>query len=278
MNSDDLNRFQNFSPHFLHVVNRVSIPSWHIPHSKMKSHNIALIYDGEANFNFDSVDYKVVKGDLIYSTPGVNRMLENSKELPVKLLAVDFHYACPLYIDGEWFINTPKLPLKTCEHINDKYLFTKLFELFNDLSRIWLSDYNDKLFRCKVLFSEIINALLINSAKTNIAYDRIRKVEKVIDHMTHHYNNKISLAYYAKVINISVSYLCAIFREVTGKSPAEYIIHIRINKAKELLTDGYSVTEVSSAVGFNDIYYFSKCFKKHTGVNPSQYKTSALYT
>jgi AraC-like DNA-binding protein len=273
MNSSDLNKFQNFSPHFKHIINRVSTSSWNIPHEKMKSHNIAFIYDGKATFNFDSVEYEVTKGDLIYSTPGVNRLVENSKDSPVKLLAADFLYACPLYENGDWSISYPKLPFKTCSHINDKYLFNKLLELFGDLSRIWLSDYSDKHIRCKALFTDIINALLLYSRGPNAAYDRIQKVEKVINHMTYHYDEKISLKDYAQVINISVPYLCAIFKEVAGKSPAEYVINIRINKAKELLADGYSVTEVSSAVGFNDIYYFSKCFKRHTGINPSLYKT-----
>jgi AraC-like DNA-binding protein len=272
LNLKELNKFQNFSPHFIHIVNRVSSSSWNIPLSYMKSHNLAFIYDGEASFIFDSVEYKVSKGSLIYSTPGVGRIVENSKESPVKLIAVDFLYACPLYQSENWEMTSPKLPFKTCDNIGDKYLLNKLHTQFDDLSRIWLSDYSDKLIRCRALFTDIINTLLLNSCGSSPAYDRIQKVEKVIDHMTYHYDKKISLKDYAQIINISVPYLCVIFKEVTGKSPVEYVINIRINKAKELLSDGCSVTEVSSAIGFNDIYYFSKCFKRHTGINPSLYK------
>lgn len=274
MSSSNLSKFQNFSPHLLHIVNRVSTPHWNIPLSKMKCHNIALVYDGEATFIFESVEYKVSKGDIIYSAPGVNRMVHNSKEFPVKLFAVDFLYTCPIFENNEWTMVFPRLPFRTCEHINDKYLFSKIFELLEDLSRSWLSDYSNKLIKCKGLFTDIINTLLVSSSGTSVAYDRVRKVEKVIDHMTYHYNDKISLSDYAKVANISISYLCAIFKEVTGKSPAEYVLHIRINKAKDLLCDGYSVTDVSSAVGFNDIYYFSKAFKKFTGISPSQYNAA----
>ncbi len=68
------------------------------------------------------------------------------------------------------------------------------------------------------------------------------------------------------------SVLTSIFREVTGKSPIDYLVGIRIRKAKELLTEGFNVTETAERSGFNDIYYFSKCFKKHEGISPTTYK------
>jgi YesN/AraC family two-component response regulator len=49
-------------------------------------------------------------------------------------------------------------------------------------------------------------------------------------------------------------------------------VDIRIRKAKELLTEGFNVTETAERSGFNDIYYFSKCFKKHEGISPTTYK------
>ncbi|WP_421757430.1 helix-turn-helix transcriptional regulator [Clostridium beijerinckii] len=60
---------------------------------------------------------------------------------------------------------------------------------------------------------------------------------------------------------------------MTGKSPISYLIDIRIRKSKDLLKDGHTVSDVSYLVGFNDIFYFSKCFKKYVGVSPSQYKS-----
>jgi AraC-like DNA-binding protein len=75
----------------------------------------------------------------------------------------------------------------------------------------------------------------------------------------------------AEFAHVSPSYLGSIFRRVTGRSPIDYLIEIRINRAKNLLRDGYSVTETSRFVGFNDIYYFSRMFKSHEGMSPSEY-------
>jgi len=60
-----------------------------------------------------------------------------------------------------------------------------------------------------------------------------------------------------------------IFKEVTGMTPIEYLISILINKAKELLQDGYSVIEAARRTGFSDVFYFSKCFKQKEGLASS---------
>jgi len=63
-------------------------------------------------------------------------------------------------------------------------------------------------------------------------------------------------------------------RETTGYTPNEYIRVIRLRKAAELLKEGEkNVSEVAYAVGFDNPYYFSKCFKEQFGMPPSQYRS-----
>ncbi|MGQ5389991.1 helix-turn-helix transcriptional regulator [Paenibacillus sp. M.A.Huq-84] len=106
---------------------------------------------------------------------------------------------------------------------------------------------------------------------SNFNYDKVRKVEKVINYMTEYFPNPLTLQEIADQIGISPSYLGSIFKEVTGTAPINYLVDIRLRKAKDLLRDGYSVTEAAEKVGFNDVFYFSKCFKKREGMSPTQY-------
>ena len=63
-------------------------------------------------------------------------------------------------------------------------------------------------------------------------------------------------------------------RGTTGYTPNEYIRVIRLRKAAELLKEGEkNVSEVAYAVGFDNPYYFSKCFKEQFGMPPSQYRS-----
>jgi AraC-like DNA-binding protein len=122
---------------------------------------------------------------------------------------------------------------------------------------------------------EILN-LLTQWQTGNLVYSNVRKVEQVINYMTENYVKPITLSELAKHINISKSYLDSMFKSITGKSPINYLIDIRLHKAKGLLLDGHKVSDVAEEVGFNDLYYFSKCFKKYEGVSPKQFKHIAF--
>jgi len=76
----------------------------------------------------------------------------------------------------------------------------------------------------------------------------------------------------AEGVFLSVSQLTRKLKTITGKTPADFIRNIRLEKAIELLKKGESVAEVSWAVGFEDSVYFSKVFKKHFGFPPSSVK------
>ena len=78
-------------------------------------------------------------------------------------------------------------------------------------------------------------------------------------------------------IGISTSHLNDVFKAYTGMTPYQYFISIKILKAKELLEKGgQSIKEIAFRLGFNDQYYFSRLFKKKTGISPSHW-TSFLY-
>ena len=62
-----------------------------------------------------------------------------------------------------------------------------------------------------------------------------------------------------------------LFRSVYGKTPHQYLIHVRIQKAIELLAEGETVSDVCFSIGFESISSFSTLFKKVTGLKPSIY-------
>lgn len=85
--------------------------------------------------------------------------------------------------------------------------------------------------------------------------------------------NSISLDKISRDIHLNPIYFSKIFKEETGDSPINYLIGIRLCKAKELLDKGeLTIKEVAAMVGYDDPYYFSKLFKKYYGCSPSEYK------
>ncbi len=72
---------------------------------------------------------------------------------------------------------------------------------------------------------------------------------------------------------MSVSWFARVFKRHTGTSPQQYLINVRINKAKELLVSStYNISKIAEIVGYYNPLYFSRVFKKHTGCSPSEYR------
>ncbi len=77
----------------------------------------------------------------------------------------------------------------------------------------------------------------------------------------------------AAEIHLSRSQLCRGFRQYFELSPIDYALHLRLEYAAELLDNvNLNITEVALESGFRDVFYFSRCFKKHMEVSPSAYR------
>lgn len=83
----------------------------------------------------------------------------------------------------------------------------------------------------------------------------------------------------AKECNISEVYFRKLFTEQFGVTPKQYIIDVRIDKAKQMLTDGiYKINFVSEKSGFSNPYHFCRAFKQKTGLTPGEYmKKNKVY-
>ncbi|WP_026888635.1 helix-turn-helix domain-containing protein [Clostridium beijerinckii] len=266
--------FENIFTQITYVANRECTPNWQFKGSPIyDKHNIIFVYDGEAVLTCNNNEFKVTKGSLVYYRPGDSRKGYTFPDNLMKCYTIDFLYTLPYFNGDSWELRNAELPFSSINKIEDKFLFSHLLDLFSKFTRTWLFEKHNRVIKGRAIFSEILSLLLQKNFENDFNYDNIRKVEKVISYMTDHFTDKLTLNDLSLAINISPSYLENIFKNVTGKSPISYLIDIRIRKSKDLLKDGHTVSEVSSLVGFNDIFYFSKCFKKYVGVSPSQYKS-----
>lgn len=86
----------------------------------------------------------------------------------------------------------------------------------------------------------------------------------------------LSLDSVGEILHISPAYLSAQFKKYQKMNFLDCLTELRINAAKELLTDPFrSSAEVASMVGYEDASYFARAFKKRTGMTPTQYRRQA---
>lgn len=133
-------------------------------------------------------------------------------------------------------------------------------------------DYGDIQRGMNDLLKEIFHTFSENSGSAVAA-----QIKTFIDR---HYTEQISLTSLAGKFNFSISYLSSLFKKAYGSSPNEYIIRLRMERAKTLLAENRntSVRQISELTGYADPYYFSRLFKMSAGCTPSEYRNSHAKT
>lgn len=102
--------------------------------------------------------------------------------------------------------------------------------------------------------------------------DLLRLGDAIV-HIETHYAEKITLEELAKKSHLSKRHFLRIFHDCIGRAPIDHLMHIRIQKAMELLrhTDR-TITDIAFDCGFSDGNYFTRCFRKKTGETPRQHR------
>lgn len=97
--------------------------------------------------------------------------------------------------------------------------------------------------------------------------------DQILSYIDRNYSKKITLNDLAQELHANSSYLSRLFKQKSGMNLFDRILQKRIEKAKEYMeTTEWKIYEISQAVGFEDTGYFSRVFKKYSGISPKEYK------
>ena len=101
------------------------------------------------------------------------------------------------------------------------------------------------------------------------------RLGRVLGYLHDHAADPIGLADAARVAGMSSAAFCRFFRRNTGRTLTEYIQLLRVGRAQALLRDTeLTVSEVAYASGFGNLAHFHRCFRCHTGVTPTAYRSA----
>lgn len=120
------------------------------------------------------------------------------------------------------------------------------------------------------LLALLIQEFPAETSESDMVQHYVKRVLKII-HV--HYGRQLKVCDIADQLNLNRSYLYKIFKEETGSSLKEYILHVKMDKSLELLANPqFNISEIARSVGFPDPLAFSKSFKKVFGTSPSRYR------
>lgn len=152
------------------------------------------------------------------------------------------------------------------------------------ISQWLLAEYSNSGVGSQLYVDSLLNVLAVHLLRTYTSQFRElpspkrltqQQIARAIDYMHAHLEQDISLDELAKTVNISPSHLRRLFKQATGMAPHQYLIDLRVNRAKELLLTGsFSVNEVAAEVGFADQSHLHRHFKRIFGVTPKAVITS----
>lgn len=129
--------------------------------------------------------------------------------------------------------------------------------------------HSDYINRLTQLIFTLISTISIH--ETSRPY--VERIENLLIHNVPNASFELD-SIYSTTPDLSKDYVRRVFKQKTGCTPNVYLNRLRIEKAKELLDgdNGYNVKQTAAACGFNDQYYFSRMFKKQTGISPAKWK------
>jgi AraC-like DNA-binding protein len=118
----------------------------------------------------------------------------------------------------------------------------------------------------------VINGISMNKMQENDPMGKMITKAKFL--LEESLEKPVDMAMLARELPMGYSAFRKAFKKLTGESPNQYHLNLRLNKAKELLTTtSLNINEVADQTGFDSVFYFSKLFKKRNGKSPKFYRS-----
>lgn len=116
-----------------------------------------------------------------------------------------------------------------------------------------------------------------NSLKTDKENSTDTELDPILLYIENHMDKDISVEELCHIFSVSRSSLQSMFRDDLNLTPKQYIADVKMKRAKLLLQEHrYTISEIAYQLGYHSLYYFSRKFKNHFGMSPSEYIKSLL--
>lgn len=211
------------------------------------------IVSGEGYFYSHNKEYKLSHGNIFIIRPNEATTYRASSENPWFYRWIGFTSGLDLSaVFSEDTIYAPE-----CDY---------LFRLMVGVDNV---NASKEYYICAKIF-ELVSLLSYKNEPVNKSHKYVEMAKNYIE--TNYNSSDISIAEIADNLNLDRSYFSTLFKKHTGKSPQDYLLDFRLNKAAELLVvSALKSGEVGKACGYTDQFNFSKMFKRKFGISPSQY-------
>lgn len=179
---------------------------------------------------------------------------------------IGFKGAYPDSLMSKAFFTMESPIIKTGHNI----LLLDLFQKLIDMVRATAEGYHQVITGIALQLLGLVHSAAINKPQDDNTAQLISKAKFL---MQENLEKEIDMQQLVKELPMGYSSFRKTFKNITGLSPTQYHINLRLNKARELLsTTHLNINEIASQTGFDSVFYFSRIFKEKIGVPPSFYR------
>lgn len=251
--------FENMEVTLDYFVRRETCPEWSVPTRTIDNHELVLVLKGEGRVLIGNNCYTVRSGELIYFWPGQKHSLW--VEQPPHMVFYGVHFSPPQGV--------VRLPLPEVSRPENRL---KLEAMLRELQELHICKPYLYRWRQNILLQQLLCEILVQ-LHGEYSPAGIVRVKKAIELIHSEPYRTISVQELSRYAGVKKSLFLQCFKQITGSSPLQYATKLRLEYARDLLLDTrLPVAEVAVRCGFQDAFYFSRCFKKHFALPPAVYR------
>ena len=232
---------------------------------------LIFITDGRGTATIGGTEWEIGRGNILIYNAGVSHCEKSSQDDPMEARFIAYDKLEITDLPPNWLLPPSYGYVYSAGDMYDTFdrFFGSLLREFEQRDRFYMEIAQNMSRTLLMYLFRLIN-------KTENAaglLDSGRIMDSVLAYIDAHYAEDISLEDLSRECYVNKYYLSHLFSRVRGESVGKYIQKRRLDEARRLLTGtALSVREVAEAVGFPDISYFCRVFKKEVGVTPLTYR------
>ena len=253
-------KFHDFTLKNINIFHQA--PAYRILHHRpngRRANGFLYILHGHCRYVFEEGSFDLVPGSVTYLPSGSKHTFEVLSER-IEFYRIDFDRL----VKGE-ITRFSTHPIKLC-HTADHACSEAVQKLADGYEFL-----HDSVAKTALLCT------IFHSLEKETASKSAAKLSPAVRYLLEHLTEKVSCSHLASLCYLSTAQFYNLFHEEFGCAPLEYRNTLILQKAESFLRSGsFSVTEISEMLGFESVSYFSRFFKKHSGINPSRFQKEKM--